>query len=77
MPLLSQPDSIGELRRLVFKALDHAREAGHFAEGEQLHTATINEIVCDILAYDYELENCEECACLEPFVLEWMLANDG
>lgn len=67
---------MSNLRRLVFIALDHAKDAGHFAEGEQLHLATINEIVCDMLAYDEELEACEDCACLEPFVLEWMTANN-
>jgi hypothetical protein len=68
---------MSDLRRLVFTALDHARAAGHFTEGAQLHAATINEIVCDMLAYDPELEDCEDCACLEPYVLEWMRANEG
>ena len=68
---------MSDLRRLVFAALNHAKEAGHFAEGKELHVATINEIVCDMLAYDDGLEDCEDCACLEPFVIEWMMANDG
>ncbi|MEQ1943514.1 hypothetical protein ABMA32_13955 [Mesorhizobium sp. VNQ89] len=68
---------MSDLRRLVFAALDHAKRAGHFAEGEQLHAATVNDIVCDMLAYDDELEDCEDCACLEPFVLEWMRMNDA
>jgi len=63
---------MSDLRGLVYTALHHAQEAGHFAEGEQLHAATINEIVCDMLAYDDQLEDCDDCACLEPSVLEWM-----
>jgi len=68
---------MSDLRRLVFAALNRAKEAGHFGEGRELHGATINEIVCDMLAYDDELEDCEDCACLEPFVTEWMMAKDG
>lgn len=71
-----RPTTLSDLRRLVFLALDHAKEAGHFAEGEQLRVATINEIVCDMLSYDDELEDCGDCSCLEPFVLEWMKANN-
>jgi hypothetical protein len=55
-----------DLRDLVFRALDHARENGH---EEFLHLPAA-EVANDLREYDWDLEN-DDPAELTPLVTEW------
>jgi len=76
-PVMLTVGDAPDYRALVFSALDSAKEGGHFAEGELLHGSTADEIAADLIAYDAELEGCEDPVVLAPFVKQWLEKTDG
>ena len=63
-----------DLRTIVFRNLDHARENGFFDPGEQLHGADADTIVDDLRAYAQDCYDQHENA-LRPHVVEWLILH--